>query len=220
MMTMVVPRVLDFLNTVAGELPLSTRLLIKVSELFADYWWVALLALAVSIMAVMAFRRHSESFALRSDGWLLALPGLGPTLHKLAVARFAHNFALLLQSGADLPAALHTAKAVLGNRALMATAAEAEQRVLAGQSFSTSTAELFPPFVAQMIRVGEQSGCLTATLENVTRYYDTETQAAVEGFIGALEPALTILVGAILAWVVLAVLGPVYGSLGKLNMAM
>ncbi|MDD5585944.1 MAG: type II secretion system F family protein [Alphaproteobacteria bacterium] len=218
MMTMVVPRVMDFLNTLGADLPFMTRVLIKLSALFAAGWWIALLVIMTCVLVFMTARRYSGPFALRSDGWLLRLPLLGPAIHKLAVARFAHSFALLLQSGAGLPESLHTAKAVLGNRALIEAAEAAERQVQAGQSLSAATSGLFPPFVSQMLRVGEQSSRLIATLDEVTRHYDTEVQSAIERLIGALEPALTLLVGALLAWVVLAVLGPVYGSLGQLNM--
>jgi type IV pilus assembly protein PilC len=218
MMITVVPRVMEFLTTLSGHLPFLTRVLIRLSRVFAEGWWIFLLALIGFGLAVFLARRHSERFALRSDRWLLALPGLGTTLHKLAIARFAHSFALLLQSGVDLPLALRTAQGVLGNKALEQAAMNAEERVMAGQTLSYATRELFPPFVTQMIRVGEQSGRLAETLDEVTGYYDAEAQGAVEQFIGALEPALTILVGSILAWVVLAVLGPIYGSLGQLNM--
>jgi len=219
MMISVVPRVMDFLSSLSDELPFLTRILIGLSHAFVEGWWIVLSFVLVSGFLFTIARHCFESFALLSDRWLLALPGFGKTLSRLAIARFAQSFSLLLQSGVPLPHALQTARAVLGNRALALAAKNAEEHVLAGQSLSAATRELFPPFVTQIIRVGEQSGRLYATLEEVTRHYDAEARDVVERFIGALEPALTILVGALLAWVVLAVLGPVYSSLGLLNLA-
>lgn len=217
MMTMVVPQVVGLLLSLDSDLPRSTRWLIAASDAFAAAWWTLPLIAGGGGLATRLLRRHSESAALRLDGWLLRVPVFGPLLRQLAVARFAYSFAALLQSHTPMPVALHTAAAVLNNRALRAAALTAKQRLEAGLPLSAATAELFPPFVTQSLKVGETSGQLPKTLNEVTRHYDAELQATVERLIGALEPALTLLVGGLLAWVVLAVLGPVYGSLGKLS---
>jgi len=218
MMTMVVPQVIAFLNSISGDLPFLTRLLIRVSEGFAAGGWLALVSLVAGILILFTAKRYSPSLALEQDRLLLALPGLGPAIRKIAVARFAQSLALLLQSGVSLPSSLRYATAVLGNRALIEAANFAERQIQAGHTLSSATVDVFPPLVTQMLRVGEQSGQLPKTLDEVTRYYDAEVQSTVERFIGSLEPALTIAVGALLAWVVLAVLGPVYGSLAKVGM--
>jgi len=217
MMTAVVPQVMEFLESAAVEPPPITRLLIGASRLFSRWWWAAPPAVCVSFAAIAVLRRHSAAFALRCDGWLLSVPWLGSLVRKISTARFAHSLALVLQSGADFPSALRAARGSLGNLALTRAAAEAERQVLSGQPLSLATSRLFPPEVIHMIRAGEQSGRILETLDEAARYYDTETQAAVEAFISALEPVLTIMVGALLAWVALAVLGPVYGSLNALN---
>lgn len=217
MMTMVVPQVIAFLNSISADLPFVTRLLIIISESFAAWWWIILGGSTLGIAGLLHIRRYSKSLAVRLDRRLLAIPGIGPALHKLAIARFAHSLALLMQGGIDLPSSLRSAAAVLNNRALVEAAYFAEKQLLAGHPFSNATAHVFPPLVTQMLRVGEQSGQLARTLDDVTRYYDDEVQTTIDRFIGSLEPVLTIIVGALLAWVVLAVLGPVYGSLGKLS---
>ena len=217
MMMMVVPQIVDFLRSIAAELPFPTRLLIALSEAFAVGWWMVLVALTVGVAGLAWLRRHSEKGRLVTDGWLLTIPGLGPTLHKLAVARFTQCFAVLLQSGVDLPSSLRLAGSVLGNRALRAKAEVAEKDLLAGQPLSAATASLFTPPITQILRVGERSGQIAKTLDSITRSYENDANEAVKNFLGTLEPALTILVGALLGWVVLAVLGPIYGSLGKLG---
>ncbi len=217
MLTTVVPRVLDFLNTIKSEQPWPTQLLVNLSTFVMDHGGMLFAGLLAIAALFFVARRMSSSFALRSDGWLLSLPRLGPALHKIALARFAHSLVLLMNSGSDIPSSLATAKTVLGNRALIAAADGAIVSLQAGQSFSSATQFVFPPLAAQMLGVGEQSGALIKTLEDVAYTFDAESQEAVSSFIGALEPALTLLVGAILAWVVLAVLGPVYGSLNQLS---
>lgn len=217
MLALVVPQIVEFLYTISGELPLLTRILISASKVFIAGWWAFLLALSVCVSGLMIARRISEKTVLITDKWLLVIPVIGLVVKKLAIARFAHSFAILLRSGVELTSSLRIASKVLGNRSLIAEAYEAEKKLYSGCLFSVATSRLFPPFVTQLIRVGEQSGTLIKTMEETSVYYDKEVQASVEGFIGALEPALTIIVGILLAWVVFAVLGPVYGSLENLN---
>lgn len=217
MLTMVVPKVLAFLTSLSVQLPWPTRVLVRLSGFVVGNWWVLLLGVFAVAAGAALGRRFSGAFALRLDRWFLALPGIGPTLHKLALARFAHSFSLLLTNGADLPGALALSKDVLGNRALVEAAKASEKDVQSGKPLSAAMAVLFPPFVTQMLAVGEKSGNLPGTLRDAAHVHDEEAQAAVDQFIGSLEPALTLFVGLLLAWVVLAVLGPVYGSLGQLS---
>lgn len=217
MMTMVVPPLVDFINSLSSELPFLTRLLIETSAAFASCWWMALLAIAAGVSLVAVIRRQSEAVRLITDAWILAVPVLGSTMRKLAIARFAHSFAVLLRSDVDLPQSLAAATAVLGNRKLIAIAEAAQAQVQNGQSLSTAAADILPTFATQMLRVGEKSGQLVKSLNDITRYCDADATATVERFLGALEPALTILVGALLAWIVLAILGPIYGSVGVLG---
>ena len=217
MMTMVVPQIVGFLQSISGDLPFFTRLLIATSNAFAAGWWIALLAFGLGGATLAALRRHSTKIRFVTDSLLLQIPGLGPTLRKLALARFTQCFAVLLHSGVDLPTSLHTAATVLDNRALIAQAEDAERKIQEGHPLSAATQNLFPPLLTQRLRVGERTGSLVKTLDAITETYEKEARDAVDNFLGTLEPALTLLIGALLAWVVLAVLGPLYSSLGKLN---
>lgn len=216
MMGFVVPEIVSFLTSLGGELPLATRILLRLAGLFETLWWLAPALALLGWLAVKAGRRLSPAFAERADGWKLALPSWGPVLRKLALARFAASLNILLKSGLSLPDSVRIAGATLGNLFLSARAREAADRLIEGRAFSQASASLFPPPVLQMIKVGEKSGAVPKALEEIARSYDRETQESVAAFLGALEPALTGLIGALLAWIVLAVLGPVYGSLGPL----
>ncbi len=220
MMGFVVPEIVSFLAGLGVELPLFTRLLIGSADLFASLWWTLPLFTIAGGMALYVGRRFSTAVAERTDGWLLKVPGLGPVLRKLALARLTSSFALLLASGLPLPLAFQTASGTLGNRFLTALAKEASARLDTGLSLSQAAASLFPPLSAQMIKVGEKSGAMDAALARIAAQNETEAREAAESFLGALEPGLTLLLGAFFAWIVLAVLGPVYGSLGPLAKGM
>lgn len=217
MMVMVVPKVIGFLNTIDSELPLMTKILIMFSNLFANLWWQLLLAIPALALAFSFLRANSEKAALTLDALLLRIPLLGVIIHKLALARFAHSFSILFQSGIGIVSSLRSAQATLNNHSLEAELNDAIQQVQSGQSLSLAMSGMLPAFALRMIRTGEQSGQLSKSLNDIATAYDREVTDVTERTIGMLEPALTILIGLLLAWVVLAVLGPIYGSLSKLN---
>jgi len=217
MMVMVVPQIVSFLNSIDNQLPQATRILIAVSDAFSAAWWMVGLALFGGALLAAVARRHLGGVAVFLDRLLLRLPLVGVVLEKLMLARFAQSFAILVQSGLGIPASLAGARNTLGNRWLEARLDEAAERITSGQSLSAAMAELFPPFALRVLRIGEQGGQLEKSLGDIAAHYDREAADAAERMIGSLEPTLTLLIGALLAWVVLAVLGPIYGSLSHIN---
>jgi len=220
MSTMVIPPIVQFLNSIDSQLPLMTRILISSSNLFADYWWVAGLAIAGALFVLHLARLYFDGVAYTIDRLTLKLPMLGHVWRKLAISRFAHSFAILYQSGSGIMESLREATGTLGNRALAAKAMNAERQIEAGRSLSTALRELFPPFAVHMIRIGERSGQLAKALDDIAAACDRDVADATEKLIGSMEPALTLMVGGILAWIVLAVLGPIYGNVAKIGSMM
>ena len=133
------------------------------------------------------------------------------------LARFAQSLAILVQSELTIPESLSGARDTLGNRALEARLDHAMRDIESGRSLSSAMGELFPPFAVRILRIGEQGGRLPKSLGDIAAHYDREASDSVERIIGALEPTLTLIIGGILAWVVLAVLGPIYSSLSRMN---
>lgn len=217
MMTLVVPEIITFLTSLHNDLPLMTRLLIACANFFAIAWWVMPLLLAATLFTLHLAREAHPEARVTTDRWLLAVPLLGPILRQLALTRMVTTLPLLLHGGLTLPNALEIAIAPLGNAALESLACEAHSQLKEGKTLSSAFSPLFPPPVLQMIKVGEASGQMTKTLERLAHSYDRESKASLDQLIATLEPTLTLLVGSILAWIVLAVLGPVYGSLTPLS---
>jgi type IV pilus assembly protein PilC len=219
MMTFVVPQVSEFLLSTSGELPFMTRTLIATSNLFADYWWLILGLPLVGIGVGGFMARISEGFAYRLDAMKFRLPGIGPVLKKLALARFAHFFGLSFQSGVDVLSCIETGSRVVGNRVLADALRAARRNVLGGSSLSESldATGQFPHLVVRMFKIGEDTGKLNEALENIGYFYDREVDNSVRQMIGLIEPALTITVGGIVLWVAVGVLGPVYDNIGAVG---
>lgn len=217
MMVLVVPQIVAFLNSIDTQLPPATRFLIKVSHLFSEVWWLLALCLGSSVVATIFLRRLSPRAACFIDSCVLSSPIFGDVILKLMLARFAQCFSILVQSGLNIPESLKGARDTLGNRALETKLDQVLQRIISGDLLSNAMNLLFPPFALRILKIGEQGRGLPKSLADIARHYDREATESAERMIGMLEPGLTLMIGALLAWVVLAVLGPIYGSLSHMN---
>ena len=217
LMINLVPQMVSLLRNMGQQLPPETRFLIAVSDAFVHYWWL-IRSVPLGLALVLALIiKHSHKARYRYDSLKLHVPVTGPILHKVIMARFARYFALMYQAGIPILDAIRTCQDIAGNRMIASALARVHQQISAGDSMSESfhNAGLFPPLVVRMIRVGESTGALDKSLLTISYFYDREVRESVEKMMKMLEPALTVILGALLAWIMMAVLGPVYDSMSK-----
>lgn len=219
MMLLVVPELAAFLKAQNYALPWHSLALFWIAEQFAVLWWLMPLLLAAGAGVAVFMRRHSAGFALWSDGVLLRLPLFGKLLRQRESAVFLHHLALLVGGGVPVLTALSTARGALNNRALQQETERMIAAVTAGEDLASVWQKLpsFGGLIARRAQIGLQTGTLPAQLQQASEECDAAVISASKQLIGALEPALTLLVGALLGWIVLAVLGPLYGALGTLG---
>ena len=219
LMIYLVPQMTGFLRSVGQDIPLQTRILIRVSALFVDFWWLIAAAPFVGWFGVKAAARADPAIAHALDRCTLALPLVGPILRKIVLSRFASSFALMYASGITVLDAIRASEELVGNRPLAAALRNAGQSIAEGKTIAAAFDDtgLFPPLVVRMLRVGENTGALDTALANVGYFYDRDVREAIGRLQAMIEPALTLVLGAILGWVMLAVLGPVYDSIAKLR---
>ncbi len=217
MMVMVIPQIVQFLNGIQGHLPFSTRLLVALSSLFTNYGLTTASILILSGGVIYIAKKTIPSFALFCDAVLLRLPFIGNLITKISLARFTHSFAILFDSGCTVRDCMNQSTATLSNRALQQGMRDASEKITSGASLSLALAGIMPRYAIGLLRIGERSGNLNKSLHDISTTYEREAQEASESFIGILEPVLTLAIGAILAWTVIAVLGPLYGSLSVLG---
>ncbi len=206
-----------FLNGLQGTLPFATKVLVSLSTFFTDYALYVFAGLVLSLAAVFLARFIFPAFATTLDAIMLRLPVLGNVIMKTSLARFSHSFAILFRSGCDVTDCLQQATETIGNCALRTELELAAQKVQSGAALSLALEGSLPPFATGLLRIGERSGNLGKSLDDIATAYDREAQAATDAFIGTLEPALTLMIGGLLAWTVAAMLGPLYGSLSVLG---
>ena len=219
MLTYLVPQVVQLLRTMGIELPLQTRLLIFVSNFVVNYWPFVFgvpIALAVAIVFLV---RQSPKARYMWDYTKLHLPVIGPILQKIILSRFANFFALMYKSGITILEAIRTSVDIVGNRVIADGLTRAGVQINAGDSLSDTFQNLgmFPPLVIRMMRVGEATGALDTALLNITYFYNRDVKEAVDKGLAMLGPALTIVLGGMLIFIMWSVLGPVYDILGKIK---
>lgn len=219
-MTYIVPQLVKVIETMGQDLPLHTRALIATSDFFVDYWYLVL-ALPVAVFAAIKYAvRVSPSFRYLVDDLKLRVWVLGPLLKKTILARFAHFFALMYGSGITVLECVRVSEEIVGNAAIREAINRAGSRIADGASISQSMeyAGLFPPLVLRMVRVGENTGALEEALTNVSYFYTRDVEDAVSRLQKAIEPTITLVLGAILGWVMLSVLGPLYDLIASVQL--
>lgn len=219
LMVYLVPQMVSFLHNMGQELPLRTKILIAISDAFVNYWWLIISLPIVLVAALAAYIKSSDSARYQFDYIKLHLPLTGEILQKIIMARFARYFGLMYQTGIPILEAIKTCEKIVANRVVADALSRVHQQINAGDSMSESfrNAGLFPPLVVRMIKVGESTGALDKALLNVSYFYDRDVNEKMQKMLKLLEPALTVVLGLILAFIMSSVLGPVYDSFSKLK---
>ena len=181
LMTVLVPQIVSFIATMGQEMPLYTRALIVVSDLFVRWWYLILGIPLVLLAAFASLVRVSPSLRYAIDDLKLRLWVTGPILRKIILARFASCFALLYASGISVLDCVRIGESLAGNQAVAAAMRRAGRRITEGASLSAGfeRSALFPPLVLRMLRVGESTGALDVALRNVSYFYERDVREAI-----------------------------------------
>ena len=163
--------------------------------------------------------RTNPVFRRRFDAFKLRIPVAGPILRKIILSRFANTFALLYSSGIPILESIRTTQDVVGNRIIRNGLRRVEELIGEGQNVTQAfhAVGMFPPLVVRMLKVGENTGGLDRALKNVGYFYNRDVKESVEKLQSMIEPMLTLFLGAILGWIMIAVLGPVYDVISKIK---
>jgi len=220
MMIYLVPQMVGFIANMGGELPFHTVLLIAVSDIFVDYWYLILSVPLLVVVITKVIINNSQRARLWFDEKILKVPGVGGVLKKIILARFASNFALLYRSGIGVLEGLRITRGVVGNAYVANEIDFIHDQVTEGVGISDAFAgtQLFPALVMRMIRVGEQTGGLDKSLVNVSYFFNRDVEDAIDKLQSMIEPVMTVILGLILGWVMLSVLGPIYDLIGNMEL--
>ena len=207
----VVPAFADFYSTFGAQLPLSTRVILAISDFLRSQFLLILAGIAIVIAATLSWVRQPGQQA-RFDHLLLGLPMLGQVARKFATSQMARPLATLLGGGLPLVNALDIAARSVGNRYMAAQLDIVSARVREGQSFAAAleARHVFPEVAVKMAEVGESTGALQEMLNTVADFYDEEISTTMERFITLVEPILLVFMGLVIAGLLLALYMPLF----------
>ena len=207
----VVPAFSEFYASFDRQLPLSTRIIVGVSNAAVANFWLMVVAVVAGVIAIVAWSKQPGQRA-RFDRVMLELPWAGETVRKFATAQLARTLATLLGGGIPLVNALEIGARSMTNRYLARELGDVVRRVREGQSFAAGlrAAGVFPDVAVKMVEVGESTGALQEMLNSLADFYDEEIETEVGRFITLVEPIILVVMGMIIALVVLALYMPLF----------
>ncbi|MDP2825967.1 MAG: type II secretion system F family protein [Sulfuritalea sp.] len=219
MMIYLVPKMAGFIRNMGKEMPTQTKILIATSDFFVNYWYVVL-GLPLILAALVVFLvRTSHAARYRFDDVKLRLPYIGNILRKIILSRFASVFAMMYSSGITILDSIKATEDVVGNLVIKEGLEKVGGLIADGENVTLAFqhAGIFPPLVLRMLRVGENTGALDTALTNVSYFYNRDVRESIEKVQAMIEPVMTVTIGLILGWIMMAVLGPIYDIITKMK---
>ena len=207
----VVPEFGAFYESFGKELPLSTRIIVSVSNFAVAYFLFFALALGGIIVASIAWLKRAGN-RRRFDRWILAIPAVGPIAQKFATSQAARTLATLLGGGIPLVNAIDVSARSIGNQHMAQELTIAAQQVREGRALASAMmmSGAFPDVAIKMVEVGESTGALQEMLNSLSEFYDEEIDTSLTRFITIVEPVLLVIMGVIIAALLLSLYMPLF----------
>ena len=207
----VVPEFGAFYDQFGAELPLSTRIIVSVSDFAGSYFFLLVIGTLGAVAAFWAWLRRPGS-RVRFDRWTLNIPMLGPIAQKFATSQAARTLATLLGGGIPLVNAIDVAARSIQNKYLAQELTAAAQQVREGRALALALDDSgsFPDVAIKMVEVGEQTGALQEMLNSLADFYDEEIETNLGRFITVIEPALLVIMGIVIAGLLLSLYMPLF----------
>jgi type II secretory pathway component PulF len=207
----VVPRMVSLFSEMGQTMPLPTRMLLALSSLIRNYWYwvIAVIAAIVSIVKRSGKRKNEK---IIFDRLKLKLPLIGDFMKKSLIAGFARTFALLLANGIPILQAIKITMPTLNNEVFRLELEAVHKNIIDGMSLEQSMkrSQWFPSFMTNMLAVGERGGNLEESLLDVAGFYEREVDKMTKIITSLLEPAIILVTGLIVGFIVFAMLLPIF----------
>jgi general secretion pathway protein F len=206
----VIPKVTKIFEDMNVTLPWTTRLLIGISTVVRDYWYLLLIGFPLALYGLRRWLKTTKGTAFW-DRTQLRLPVFGDLVRMLAISRFAKTLSTLLSSGVPLLTAMDIVRNIVSNSLLSSVIDNARDAIREGESIAAplKRSGQFPPLVYHMIAIGERSGQLEEMLQNVAKSYEAQVDMRIGALTSLLEPVMIVLMGGGVAFIVFSILMPI-----------
>lgn len=213
LLTKVVPTFVNMFKSANSELPLPTKILVTSSDFLKNNGIWLLLGLIIVFIAFRMFL-SKESGRLAFDKFKFKLPIFGKFMTKTIAVRFARTMATLMSTGVSITEALEITGNVMGNSYAKKGMDEVIEQVKQGKGlyYPIKSLMLFPTMLVNMIMMGEEAGTLDLMLHKAAEFYEDEVDRASKNLTGMLEPLVIVVLGGIVAFIVISIVMPMFGS--------
>ncbi|MGI5308338.1 type II secretion system F family protein [Rheinheimera sp. WS51] len=208
----VVPQFAEIFAGFGAELPAFTQLVVELSEIMQEYWWLVLLFIMAFGFIIKKSYAGNLKFRTWMDGLIIKTPVIGDILNKAAVARYARTLSTTFAAGVPLIEALESAAGASGNEVYKNSIMFIREEVSSGNPMyiAMKQSDRFPEMVVQMVAIGEETGSLDSMLSKVANIYEQEVDDAVDGLTALLEPMIMAVLGVVIGGLIIAMYLPIF----------
>ena len=219
MMTFVVPQFIENLKSAGAELPLTTKILVFISNILKKYWFILISILGVYIAFKKLVLNKDPNYLKKSSERSIKGPLFGSINRQLVAARFANTFAILNASGIGLISAIEISSKVLENPFIEERLNIAKEDIKKGNTIGKTIEDLnvFPLMLTQMITIGEETGTLDDILRKTSEYYDGEVEYATEKLVTLIEPLLIVGLAVIVLFIIASIMLPMFSMMDAIK---
>ncbi len=217
MMVMVIPQLTSILLESGQDIPLFTKAIIGTSDFLVNYGILLLFLLVILVIVVWRYSRTATG-KLAIDRFKMSIPYIGTLYKKIYLSRVSDNMNMMLESGVSVVRSLEVSSEVVGNEVYRRILLEAADSVKSGSALSDIFAyhPEFPSIIAQMTRIGEETGKLDYVLKTLSRFYTQEVESTIDLLVGLIEPIMIVVLGLGVAILLSGILLPIYSLTGAL----
>ena len=215
MVLFVLPSMMDMFTSLGADLPITTKLLVAFMGIVDSYKLYLLIGMVVIVIAVIVSLRQ-EKARYYLDRFMIKVPVLGPVNLMNEMARFSQTITLLLHAGLPLPDIINMTQRISSNRVIQEALKQVQNDLVQGEGLSAPMGKhsLFPRLLVQMVMVGEESGNLESTMSIIADNYQREADDKISSLISLIEPAMTIGLALVVAFIAISVISPMYSIMG------
>ena len=212
LMVKVVPVFSEMFASFGAELPAFTQMVVGMSNWTQKYWFVLLIAIAITITVFMETKKRSKKFRDTLDKMALKAPIFGDLVYKAIIARYSRTLSTTFAAGVPLIDALQSTAGATNNVVYEEAVMRIRDDVSTGQQlqFAMRATNLFPSMAIQMVAIGEESGALDAMLDKVATHFENEVDNAVDGLTSMMEPLIMAVLGVLVCGLVIAMYLPIF----------
>ena len=217
MLVVVVPKISSVFLRLRMDLPLPTKILIRLSDLVVNNT-LALLAVltGLAVIVIYLFKKHRQTILSP----LYHLPIISNLVREIDLTRFSRSFSLLLHAGVPIINALDLSKDVVISRDTYKVISNSAEMVASGQKLSEGFKEskgVIPSIMVKLMEVGEKSGALEKSMQDISEYMDYQVSNSLRMFTALLEPVMLLVVGVLVGGMMMAIIAPIYGLIGQVG---